>query len=72
MIIYSVVYYSLEQMWKCEPLGDEVERIRNVKTQREIKRLDPEHMAKLDKRRLELEKHSDKEQTILIEKNKKV
>ena len=69
---YSVVYYSLEQMWKCEPLGDEVERIRNVKTQREIKRLDPEHMAKLDKRRLELEKHSDKEQTILIEKNKKV
>lgn len=35
---YTVVYYSLEQMWKCEPLSEELARIRAVKTQRERKR----------------------------------
>jgi hypothetical protein len=44
---YSVVYYSLEQMWKCEPLDEEIARIRNVKMERENKRLDPEHIEKL-------------------------
>lgn len=44
---YSVVYYSLESMWRCEPLGEEIKRIQKVKTKREQKRLDPEHLAKL-------------------------
>jgi hypothetical protein len=46
---YSVVYYSLEQMWKCEPLDEEMARIRSVKTQREINRDNPEHLDKLKK-----------------------
>tara|TARA_R110000822_G_scaffold95196_6_gene217849 strand:+ start:89 stop:637 length:549 start_codon:yes stop_codon:yes gene_type:complete len=46
---YSVVFYSLEQMWKCEPIDDELIRIRNVKTEREIKRIDPEHIKELGK-----------------------
>ena len=58
---YSIVYYSLEQMWKCEPLGEEIKRIRKVKTEREKKRLDPEHMALLEKRRQELKSASDQE-----------
>jgi hypothetical protein len=36
---YSVVYYSLEQMWNCEDVNEEVKRIRKVKKQREFKRL---------------------------------
>jgi len=44
---YSVVYYSLEQMWKCDPIDDEIVRIRQMKTEREINRLDPEHHQKL-------------------------
>lgn len=32
---YSIVYYSLQQIWNCLPLSDEVARIRNLKTQRE-------------------------------------
>jgi len=35
---YTIVYYSLEQLWKCEPLVDEVARIRNKRFQREQKR----------------------------------
>lgn len=35
---YSIVYYSLQQIWNCLPLSDEVARIRNLKTQRERKR----------------------------------
>jgi hypothetical protein len=46
---YSVVFYSLEQMWNCDPLDEEIARIRNVKTEREKKRLDPEHIAQLSK-----------------------
>lgn len=46
---YSVVYYSLESMWRCETLGDELKRIQKVKTKREQKRIDPEHLAKLQK-----------------------
>lgn len=44
---YSVVYYSLESMWRCEPLGEELKRIQKKKTEREQKRLDPEHLSKL-------------------------
>lgn len=36
---YSVVYYSMQQMWNCEPLGSELERIRKKKTERERKRV---------------------------------
>lgn len=36
---YSVVYYSLEQMWNCENVNEEVKRIRKVKKNREFKRL---------------------------------
>lgn len=36
---FTVVYYSLRQMWKCEPLGAELARIRRKKTERERKRL---------------------------------
>lgn len=35
---YSIVYYSMRSMWGCEPLNDEVARIRKKKTEREQKR----------------------------------
>lgn len=35
---FTVVYYTLQQMWKCEPLTDELARIRAVKSERERKR----------------------------------
>lgn len=44
---YSVVYYSLQQFWKCEPVDDEIARIRKTKTEIEQKRLDPEHLEYL-------------------------
>jgi len=68
---YSVVYYSLEQMWKCEPLEGEIKRIRKVKTEREKKRLDPVHMDSLKKRQEELKSYSDKEFFKSAEKNDK-
>lgn len=36
---YSVVYYSLEQMWKCDAVNEEIKRIRKVKKEREFKRV---------------------------------
>ncbi len=36
---YSTVYYSLEQMWNCENVNEEVKRIRKVKKEREFKRI---------------------------------
>jgi len=36
---YSIVYYSLQSMWKCLPLGQEMQRIRQKRTEREEKRL---------------------------------
>jgi hypothetical protein len=36
---YSVVYYSLAQMWNCGHVNEELVRIRKVKRQREIKRV---------------------------------
>lgn len=35
---YSIVYYSLRQMWNCLPITDELLRIRKLKTEREEKR----------------------------------
>ncbi len=36
---YTVVYYSLQRMWDCLTITDELARIRNLKTQRERKRV---------------------------------
>lgn len=44
---YSVVYYSLQQFWKCETVDDELIRVRKRKTEKEKNRIDPEHVAKL-------------------------
>lgn len=35
---YTIVYYSLAKMWNCEPLNDEIARIRQKKLERELKR----------------------------------
>lgn len=35
---YSVVYYALREMWKCEPLEDELTRFRRLRTERERRR----------------------------------
>lgn len=35
----TLVYYTLQQMWKCDPVDDEVARIRNRKTEREKNRV---------------------------------
>jgi hypothetical protein len=69
---YSIVYYSLEQMWKCEPLDDEIARIRKLKTERERKRLDPEHLDTLRKRKDELQEGSVKELLKSKKKNGKI
>lgn len=37
---YSVVYYTLKQMWNCLPVTEEIARIRNVRNIRENKRKD--------------------------------
>ena len=36
---YTTVYYSLEQMWKCESVDEELLRIRGKKLERELRRL---------------------------------
>lgn len=35
---YSIVYYSLREMWNCLPITDELLRIRKLRTEREEKR----------------------------------
>jgi len=35
---YSVVYYSLKQVWNCPPLSEEILRAREVRNKRETKR----------------------------------
>jgi hypothetical protein len=35
---YSIVYYSLRQMWNCQPLSEELLRIREKRVEREEKR----------------------------------
>ncbi|GIM60533.1 hypothetical protein CAPN008_05830 [Capnocytophaga canis] len=39
---YSVVYYSLKQMWNCLPLTEEIIRAREVRNKRETKRANGE------------------------------
>ena len=58
---YTVVYYTLEQMWKCETITDELIRIRKKKKEREFNRLDENHLKSLQKRKQELATASDKE-----------
>jgi hypothetical protein len=36
---YTIVYYSLQQMWRCDTVNEEIYRIRKVKKAREFKRL---------------------------------
>jgi hypothetical protein len=59
-------------MWKCEPLDDEIARIRKIKTERERKRLDPEHLDSLRKRKDELTEGSVKELLKSKKKNGKI
>lgn len=66
---YTIVYYSLEQMWKCETITDELMRIRKLKKEKEFKRLDPEHIAKLDKLGKQVKARADKEYLTSINKN---
>lgn len=56
---YSIVYYSLKRMWQCEPINDEIARIRKRKTEREKNRIDPEHIKKLQKRKEEFAKENE-------------
>ena len=35
---YSIVYYSLQQMWNCEAIGVELDRLRNKRTEIERRR----------------------------------
>lgn len=35
---YSIVYYSMRMLWECKPLSEELARIRQVKSEREVKR----------------------------------
>lgn len=35
---FTIVYYSLKQMWNCEPIQEEIARIKTRKTEREVKR----------------------------------
>ena len=35
---FTIVYYTLHQMWKCEPIDKEIARIKTVKTNRETLR----------------------------------
>jgi hypothetical protein len=37
---FTLVYYSLEQMWKCQSIDEEVLRIRKLKKEREIRRME--------------------------------
>jgi hypothetical protein len=50
---YSIVYYSLQRMWQCLEINEEIGRIRKVKMEREKKRIDPKHLDELNKRYVE-------------------
>lgn len=67
---YTIVYYSLEQMWKCEPYGTEIKRIRKRKKEQEKKRLDPTHLATLSAAATERIKENQKEIQTTLSKNK--
>lgn len=46
---YSIVYYSLRQMWNCLPITDELLRIKKLRTEREDKRLTKRTKADIQK-----------------------
>ena len=50
---YSIVFYSMKQIWKCLPITEELARARRMKTGREITRnnMTPEHRAYLQGRK---------------------
>ena len=56
---YSVVYYSLERMWQCMTVDEEIARIRTKKMEREINRLDPEHLDTLRQRKKEAKNYKE-------------
>jgi hypothetical protein len=43
---FTVVFYSLRQIWNCRPLGEELARIRRLRTEREQKRAKGGHNPK--------------------------
>jgi 2-oxoglutarate-Fe(II)-dependent dioxygenase family protein len=45
---YSIVYYSLREMWNCLPITDEVLRIQQIRTRREEQRLGDKKRSKED------------------------
>jgi hypothetical protein len=46
---YSVVYYALQQFWKCKAIDEEIIHARNHKSSKEYLRIDPENILKLEK-----------------------
>jgi hypothetical protein len=54
---YSIVYYSLERMWQCLTIEEEVDRIREKKMIREENRLKPEHLDILQQRKKQAQKY---------------
>lgn len=56
---YSVVYYSLERMWQCNTIEEEIDRIREKKMVREANRLDPDHLDSLRQRKKEAKDYKD-------------
>jgi hypothetical protein len=67
---YTIVYYSLEQMWKCEPFGSEIKRIRKRKKDQEHKRIDPDHLEYLTKQADKRTQENQKEIQTVLSKNK--
>lgn len=58
---YSIVYYSLQQIWNCLPLSEELARIRQRKTERERRRAKGEvhsALAKQKERNEALNRHT--------------
>ena len=49
---FSIVFYSLKQIWKCLPITDELARVKKMKTKREVTRhnMPAEHRADLIRR----------------------
>lgn len=43
---YSVVYYTLQQIWNCLPMTEEIARARNVRVKREKNRAEEKHPKK--------------------------
>ncbi len=63
---FSIVYYSLKQIWQCLEIDDELARIRQRKMERERNRafMPPEHKAKLEKHLSDQRKRKAKFETV--------